>query len=181
VTSGDAHPDSRNAEAEFEQFFLANHDAVVRVLTLTTGDRERAVDATQEAFIKAHANWATVRTYDAPAAWVRRIAINSCHDLIRSDQRRQHRERTHVDTTAPSPDDAIVSDAFATALIEQLPQRQREVAALFYVDDRSIADIAAILGITDGTVKSSLADARERLRNVLQSADSPPEPDLERR
>jgi RNA polymerase sigma-70 factor, ECF subfamily len=158
-------------EAEFEQFFVANHDAVVRVLTLTTGDRERAVDATQEAFIKAHANWASIRAYDAPAAWVRRIAINSCNDLIRSDQRRQNRERTHADATSPSPADAVVSDAFAAALIEQLPQRQREIAALFYVDDRSVADIAGILGITDGTVKSSLADARERLRDVLRSDD----------
>ena len=159
---------------EFEQFFLANHDAVLRILTLTTGDRERAVDATQEAFIKAHENWATIRSHEAPTAWVRRTAINLCNDSYRSERRRQSRERRHLDDATPSPADGVVGEAFARALLEQLPLRQREVTALFYVDDRSVSEIASILGVNEGTVKSNLAAARERLRTVLAREDDIP-------
>jgi RNA polymerase sigma-70 factor (ECF subfamily) len=162
-----------DADAEFAEFFNTNRDQVIKLITATTGDRERAVDATQEAFIKAHERWDIVRTYASPAGWVRRVAINASNDDFRSQQRRQRREFNHSDSPAPSLDDAVVGDAFAKALLEQLPQRQREVAALFYIDDRSVAEIAAILEVNEGTVKSNLSDARERLRGVLSDDVTP--------
>lgn len=152
---------------EFELCFLANRDDVIRLLTVTTGNRERAVDATQEAFIRAHARWDVVRTYDSPGAWVRRIAINVSNDEFKSEQRRHKRERTVHAASSPSPADAVVGDAFAKALLERLPRRQREAAALYYVDDRTISEIASILDTSEGAVKSNLAGARDRLRTVI--------------
>ena len=58
---------------------------------------------------------------------------------------------------------------YVRALLDQLPQRQREVARLFYVDDRSVDDIARQLDVTSGTVKSYLAEARDRLRQAHPS------------
>lgn len=152
---------------EFEQFFLTHYDSVLNLLVLTTGDRERATDATQEAFIKAYAKWTRIRHYDAPSAWVRRVAINASHDSFRSDHRRQRRERNLPPPSLDESTDRYESDSSARDMLSALPTRQREVAALFYVDDCSVAEISAILGLSDGTVKYHLAQARESLRNQL--------------
>ena len=152
---------------EFEQFFRANYEAVLNVLVLTTGDRERATDATQEAFIKAYAKWSRIRRYESPSAWVRRVAINASHDSFRSERRRQRREQTLPSDTQASQTDRYSSDTTASDLLGTLPTRQREVATLFYVDDRSVAEIATILGLTEGTVKYHLSHARDGLRKLL--------------
>ena len=159
---------------EFEAFFLTNYESVLRVLTLTTGDRERATDATQEAFIKAYARWSTVRRYDSPAGWVRRVAINLSRDSFRSDRRRRRREEVvSVDAAAH---DTARHDAGTTAidLLGKLPTRQREVATLFYVDDRSVEEIAEILKLRSGTVKYHLSHAREGLRRLIDTAGTTP-------
>ncbi len=152
---------------EFEQFFLAQYEAVLQVLVLTTGDRERATDATQEAFIKAYARWSKIRHYESPAAWVRRVAINASHDSFRSDRRRQKREEAVPLDGETSTIDRYASDTMATDLLRHLPTRQREVATLFYVDDRTVAEIATILRLNEGTVKYHLSHARDGLRKLL--------------
>jgi RNA polymerase sigma-70 factor (ECF subfamily) len=152
---------------EFEQFFLAQYEAVLQVLVLITGDRERATDATQEAFIKAYARWSKIRHYESPAAWVRRVAINASHDSYRSDRRRRKREETVPVDDETSTIDRYASDTMATDLLRDLPTRQREVATLFYVDDRTVAEIAVILRLNEGTVKYHLSHARDGLRKLL--------------
>jgi RNA polymerase sigma-70 factor, ECF subfamily len=160
-------------EADFAAFFAAHHDAVLRSLTATAGnDHDAAVDAVQDAFIKAHARWSTIRTYDQPEAWVRRIAINTSRDRRRSDRRRRDRE-VSVDATVTARADVadterIDADAAMAELLGELPGRQREIASLYYVDDRSVEEVAATLGISAGTVKSQLAEARARLRRTHQ-------------
>lgn len=163
-----------SSDEEFEAFFLANYDAVVNTLTAITGDRERATDATQEAFIKAYAKWSKIRSYDIPSAWVRRIAINASRDSHRSERRRKSRERSNLTLDTRSQDDAVVGDDFARRLLADLPRRQREVATLFYVDDLGVEEIAAILGLSSGTVKFHLAEARDRMRTILERDGAQP-------
>jgi RNA polymerase sigma-70 factor, ECF subfamily len=156
-----------SSDDEFEQFFLAQYEAVLHVLVLTTGDRERATDATQEAFIKAYARWSKIRHYESPAAWVRRVAINASRDSFRSDRRRRKREEALPVDVQNLATDRYSSDTVATDLLRELPTRQREVATLFYVDDRTVAEIATILRLTEGTVKYHLSHARDGLRRLL--------------
>ena len=160
-------------ELEFEQFFLANYDSVLHVLIVTTGDRERATDATQEAFIKAYSKWPKIRQYDSPAAWVRRIAINASRDSVRSERRRKRREQAHRPVDVASHADQYVADEFTRDLLAGLTRRQREVATLFYVDDRGVTEIADILRLNEGTVKFHLSEARDRLRRLVQRDEAP--------
>ncbi len=156
-----------SAEVEFEQFFLANYDSVLQMLTYTTGDRDRATDATQEAFIKAYAKWSKIRSYDSPAAWVRRIAINASRDSARSERRRRRREQADQPANAASPAELYQSGAGVQELLAGLTRRQREVATLYYIDDRSVAEIAGILDLNAGTVKFHLSEARDRMRQLV--------------
>lgn len=159
-------------EHEFEAFFIANYDGVVRTLTAMTGDRDRATDAAQEAFIKAYAKWSKIRSYDAPDAWVRRVAINAGRDRHRSERRRRRREQPHLSSDAAFPADEVVGTENARQLLASLPRRQREVATLYYFDDRSVAETSRLLGLSEGTVKSHLADARTRLRTLVESKEA---------
>lgn len=156
---------------EFERFFTAEYDGLLRSIEATIGDRETAVDATQDAFIKAHMNWAEIRTYQSPAAWVRRTAINASRDRQRSERRRRDREATVVASDVANSiggSEGVEADASARHLLAQLSGGQREIATMFYVHDLRVEDIAVALGLSTGTVKSQLSEARHRLRQLNQ-------------
>lgn len=156
-------------EQEFEQFFTANFDRLVRSVTAIAGDPEVATDAVQDAFIKAYARWPQVKKYDDPTLWVRRVAINKSRDTRRSFLRRRAREDRFEHATLKSNVVAWESDndVDIAAVLQQLSHRQRSVAALFYLEDLSISDIAASLDISTGAVKFHLNKARNSLRELL--------------
>ncbi len=159
-------------DGEFDAFFSQHWAPTVRALTVATGDAAIAADAAQDAFVRAYARWGRIRRYDAPVAWVRKVALNRCRDLHRSDQRRRHREEktavldgTHTGWARPPVDldlDGDLADALAT-----LPDRQRTAVALHYVADLSVRDVAHAMGISEGAVKFNLHQGRVRLADVL--------------
>jgi RNA polymerase sigma-70 factor (ECF subfamily) len=162
-----ARADVRVVPNDFDGLFDLHYERLVRALTVVAGDRETAADAVQEAFVKAHLRWRKVGSYDDPVGWVRRVAINRLRDEHRRAGRKRRaldRLRHRADTVAPAPE----IDEFGR-LLAALPRQQRLATALFYVDGLSIAEIASTLGVSDGTVKSHLHDARRTLRPILES------------
>ena len=151
--------------AAFERFFLAEHPKLIAIALGWTGDREAAREAAQEALVRAHRDWVRVVTLDRPGAWARRVLIN----LLIDDRRRARRDR---DLTArlgaPGEVAAPVADDHRWwAAVRALPDRQRAAVTLHYLEDLPIADVAAILDIAPGTVKSTLSQARDNLRAAL--------------
>ena len=115
--------------------------------------------------MRAHARWRTLRHYDDPVGWMRRVAINLLHD----DRRRAARKRRAIARLAAEPEDTAPPpepDGLAE-LLAALPRQQRMAVALFYVDGLAVAEVAAAMGLAEGSVKSHLHDARRRLRAVL--------------
>ncbi len=164
-------PISMSAERpDFEELFRAHYERLVRALTLVAGDRERAADAVQDAFVKAHLKWRRVGRYDDPVGWVRRVAINK----LRDEHRRDGRKRRALDRLSAEPapfTDAPPHDELGE-LLDELPPQQRAAVALFYVDRASVAEIARALDVAEGTVKSNLHDARRKLRGVLDNREA---------
>ena len=96
---------------------------------------------------------------------MRRVAINQ----VRDEHRRAGRKRRALARLAarePIAEQPVEPDEFGR-LIAGLPRQQRIATALYYVDGMSVAEIAAALDVAEGTVKSHLHDARQRLRPVL--------------
>ena len=151
----------------FDALFDAHYERLVRALTVVAGDRESAADAVQDAFVKAHLHWNKISRYDDPSGWVRRVAINRLRDEHRRARRRR-RALQRIRSQPTSPNDVPDLDEFAR-LLAALPRQQRLATALYYVDNLTVAEIAATLDISDGTVKSHLHDARRRLRPVLEN------------
>jgi RNA polymerase sigma-70 factor (ECF subfamily) len=161
-------------ESDFERFFLHSYDGLIRSLTAITGNRPQAEDCVQEAFIRASGRWHRVRRMDNPTTWVRRVAINLSHDMHRSDRRRRRREdrdRENRPASTPSPTDDVDAGMDMVQLLERLTVQQRAVAALFYVEDLPIRDIAESLELSTGAVKFHLNKARQSLRQILETSE----------
>ncbi len=156
-------------EATFVDFYLTSYRRIVGQLVAVTGNQAEAEDIGQEAFLQAARRWSTVVGYDAPEAWVRRIALN----LAVSGRRRAARRaralvRLAASTTGSSdPTHATVERLALAGALQSVGWHYRVVLALHYFADLPVAEIAAELGIPEATVKTRLARGRRRLGDLL--------------
>jgi RNA polymerase sigma-70 factor (ECF subfamily) len=157
-----------SSSVDVSTLFNLHYARLVRSLTVICGNQEEAADAVQEAFVKAHLKWRKISTYEDPVGWIRRVAINKVRDGHRSRVRRDRvidRLTSLPNVVSENPDIDEVGDLLAT-----LPKQQRAVAAMFYVEQLSVLEIASALDISDGAVKFHLHQAREKLRAHIEAA-----------
>jgi RNA polymerase sigma-70 factor (ECF subfamily) len=154
---------------DFDRFYAASYQRVLKQLVLVTGDLAEAEDVVQEAFARASARWQRLCAYEAPEAWVRRVALNLAAQAARR-LRRQARALLRLGPPAvPSVEDAELDLARALAA---LPLGQRQVVVLHYLAGMPVEDVAWQLGLPVGTVKSRLARGRAVLARRLAVADT---------
>src|SRR5262245_37426474 len=137
----------------------------------TLGDREEAADAVQDALISAYKAADRFRGDSAVTTWLHRIVVNACLDRAR---RRQARPTVPLGdgqfgALMPRADAPYDSDMALTvrAALGQLPPEQRVALVLLDVEGYPVAEIAAMLGVAEGTVKSRCARGRARLAILL--------------
>jgi RNA polymerase sigma-70 factor (ECF subfamily) len=129
------------------------------------GDLQEAEDVTQDAFAKASFHWKRLATYDAPEAWVRRVAFNEAYNSTRRARRRLvalARHGSPKQVPAASADRVDMHRA-----MRRLPLRHREVLVLHYVAELPLDEVARQLRLPLGTVKSRLSRARRALAEQL--------------
>ncbi len=155
------------ADDRFDEFFRVEYPkllALGRALAPSA-----AHDLAQEALIRACRNWSTIVDYDIPGAWVRRVMIRLVADHHRSRRRRERMvERFEISSRGESTVDIDVDDERWFDAVRSLPARQASVVALHYIDQLSVSEVAEILEIAPGTVKSSLSRARVKLARTLR-------------
>ncbi len=157
----------------FEDFYAEEYAAVVGLAYALCGSRSGAEDLAQEAFLASHRNWQRIGRYDQPGAWVRRVVANLSVSAVRrrvAEAKALARlaafgERTEVP-------DLAAGDPEFWAAVRSLPRRQAQVVALFYLEDRAVADVAVILDMSPGTVKRHLHDGRRALARRLREEDA---------
>ena len=152
----------------------------MNAVALASGSYPAAEDAVQEALVRAWIRSERGEQLDSLPAWVAAVALNQTRSgWRRSMAERRARRRIPAGSgtaAAPSGDQVDVARA-----LEALPRRQREVAVLRYLLEMSTAEVAAALGIAEGTVKSSLARARAHLVEALAVHDTEVTNDVEGR
>jgi RNA polymerase sigma-70 factor (sigma-E family) len=139
---------------------------LVRTAYLLTGDRGHAEDMVQTALLRTARRWSSARR--EPEAYARRVVVNLAKDRWRTLRRRPDEAPLDHDVPIPVRDGVADRDQLLRAA-RLLPAGQRAVLVLRYFDDLSVADTAAALGCSTGTVKSQTARALERLRAALTS------------
>ncbi len=146
---------------QFDEWVGARTPALVRTAYLLTGDWQRAEDLLQTTLLRCYGRWERIDDHEA---YVRRTLVVTYAGWRR--RRWVGEVPGDVPDRAAPGDDAAGVDARTDVLrlLAALPARQRAVVVLRYYEERSEAEIAALLGISPGTVKSTAAKALDRLR-----------------
>jgi RNA polymerase sigma-70 factor (ECF subfamily) len=173
------HAHANGEPHAFAELFGRHRDRLWAVALRTLGDREEAADALQDALLSAHRAAARFRGDSAVTTWLHRIVVNACLDRMR-------RRRSHP--TVPLPDGraddaydrtvtggvepaAPVVDHDTVLMVRQalaaLPDDQRTAIVLVDLQGYPVAEVAQILEVAEGTVKSRCARGRARLARLL--------------
>jgi RNA polymerase sigma-70 factor (ECF subfamily) len=158
-------------ERELDERLVETSRLAFRVAFSVLHHREDAEDVAQEAFAKAHQSFRQLRDPERFRSWLVRMVWRMALDRRRGDRRRSIRETEHESLRQSSPTDVIVSQERAQMLweaIDTLPDKLRSVVVLASIEGHDLAAVARLLGIPQGTVKSRLFLARQRIREHLQ-------------
>lgn len=157
-------------DPDFEAFVRARSAVLLRMAYLMTGDRGHAEDLLQTVLLRTVRHWRSARS--APEAYVRQALVNLCRDNWRRASVRP-RELPLVLPAAEAisrvdgPAERVAQRSELIAALAQLPSAQRAVIVLRFVEDLSVAQTAALLGLSDGTVKSYTSRAITTMRTAL--------------
>jgi len=172
-------------EGAFDLLVLRHQDRIVRLARRLVGDPESALDAAQETFVKA---WRALTRFQGASlfsTWLTRIAINQCRNELRRRRTVKHTRPLSLDVEVPGSDvsrkdtlEASDPDAYemargrevgeaCRAALDRLEPDAREILLLREVEGMSYEDMAAVLDVAVGTIRSRLHRARSELRRLV--------------
>ena len=159
-----------SADRAVTELYLLHYKALVRLAALLVRDTPTAEEVVQDAFVAMHDGWQRLRDAENALAYLRQAVVNRSRSVLR--------HRTVVDRNMQkAPPDRPSAEHGAFILLERsavvaalrgLPERQREAIVLRYYGDLSEAEIAAVMDISRGAVKSHTARAMASLRAALE-------------
>lgn len=151
---------------DYEEFYRREFGRMVTLACAVSGSWLTAEDVAQDALLKARQNWDKVSGYDQPGAWLRRVTIQLASKRLRRARAEAAAVLRLGSTPAPlAPGPEEVETVLAA--VRQLPRQQRAAVVLAYLEDRSVREVAEIMGCAEGTAKSHLFKARASLARIL--------------
>ena len=155
----------------YAELYRQHYGAIAGYLLRRTGDRHAAEDLASETFLSA---WKALRGYRDRGvpfrSWLMRIATNKANRWSRDLKRRRRHVRA-LGLENRASDSQHTSTGIQRALLG-LAERDQAVLVLHHVEGLSVAQVADVLGTREGTVKSRLARARDRMRAALIEVDN---------
>jgi RNA polymerase sigma-70 factor (ECF subfamily) len=154
----------------FEELVLRYERAVFHLAVRMMRDRGEAEDVTQEAFLRAYRALASFRPGAKFSTWILTISYRLCCDRLAKRKRYSGSELSDRADPAPGPAALVERDDDARRLrdaIDALPEKYRTVITLFHLQGKQYEEIATVLNLPLGTVKTHLFRAKEQLRKAL--------------
>jgi RNA polymerase sigma-70 factor (ECF subfamily) len=153
-------------QASMEALYRTYGSMVLRRARTLLGDEHAAQDMVQEVFMKAIRAFPSFRGESSLTTWLYQVTTNHCLNAIRDGARRRRaleRRMPPHEPVSESAEDRVGVDE----LLQQLPRELAEVAIYYYVDQMNQDEIAALLGISERTVRNRLRDFRDQARDRL--------------
>jgi RNA polymerase sigma-70 factor (sigma-E family) len=159
-----------DADRAVTAIYSEHYRSLVRLAAFLVRDNATAEEVVQDSFVAMHGAWRRLRDTDKALSYLRQSVVNRSRSVLR------HRMVVDKNTPKPPPDmpsaehGAIIQleRSAVVAALRGLPERQREALVLRYYGDLSEAQIASVMGISRGAVKSHTARAMAALRAVLE-------------
>lgn len=143
-------------------------DRLLRTARAILNNEADARDATQEACLSAWTDLARLRDDARFDAWLNRVLLNRCRDVLRRRSRSRESVLEGIDLPDPAPSpDAATSGVMAA--FDRLSLAHRQILVLHHLHDRPLAEVSRLLGIPVGTAKSRLHAARRALERALET------------
>ncbi|MGQ0849903.1 MAG: RNA polymerase sigma factor [Actinomycetota bacterium] len=155
----------------FAVLMRRHEDRVFSICLRLMGSRASALDATQETFLTLFRKAGQYRATAAVGTWLYRITVNTCYDQLRRERRR-HAEPIpeYLDPSDPTAQDDFTSVELQPPIrraLDSLSPEFRAVVVLSDIEGYALPEVAEVLGLPVGTVKSRLFRARQRLAEQL--------------
>ncbi len=150
----------------FEQIVAAQQPRVLAICRRLLGETGEAEEAAQDTFLKLHRCWSQIE--GDPGPWLYRTAVNTCLDRRRGPRRSV--ELVEMADRRRGPAElAEIAQRWARVkrALEQLPERERAAITLRDIEGLETREVAKLLEITEGTVRSQIASARMKLRRLV--------------
>ncbi len=171
---------SRGDQQAFAQLYDATSRKVFGIVLHVLRDHAQAEEVTQEVYVEV---WRLARRYDSTqgsvTAWLNTMAHRRAIDRVRSAERRTQRERRHfefqTDDRSPDPSELVVANDEGRRVrdaLAQLSEGQRTAVELAYFQGKTQREVAEVLQVPLGTVKTRIRDGMQRLRKQLGEAAS---------
>lgn len=160
-------------ETKFIALVKENQGGLYREAYSYLHNKEDAEDAVSNMIVKAYSNLERLEDVRRMRSWLYRILVNECKDMLRKRSRVQFADTAEMESV-PSETAFLKEAGDEPDLYEcicRLEAPFREVTLLFYYEEFKVKEIAAILGIAEGTVKSRLARARQQLKKMIGRKD----------
>ena len=154
--------------SEFEDVYRREYPGLVAVATALTGDVRDGEDAVQDTMVKAYVRWDAVGRLERPGAWCHRVLLHGCRSRWRrrrTEARFWSRARCNERAIEESSAEVMVF----WGLVRELPSRPRVAVTLHFAGERTMAEIASILNVPEGTIRSDIARARVAIIAALGS------------
>lgn len=149
---------------DLEGLVLAHETTLYRAALALLGDVHEAEDAVQDTFLKYIEKRPALEGEDHARAWLLRVTINGCKSRLRAPWRRRRAPMPELLPAAPEEREVLME-------IYALPPKDRAAIHLFYYEGYQTAEIAAMTGEAEGTVRSRLSRARKKLRKLLEGEE----------
>lgn len=157
---------ANGTDAEYLAYVHGRTTALRRTAYLLCGDEHQADDLVQETITKLYLRWSRISGMSNVDAYVHTMLVR----LFLDEKRRgwwKIRLGVPPDRPAPAPTHGVEERALLRAALAQVPARQQAVLVLRFLCDQSVADVARMLGCSEGTVKSQTAHGLTALRRIL--------------
>ena len=156
----------------FDAFYRRELPGLVMLARALAGPAS-ADDVAQDAMLTAYHRWEQVSRYDSAAAWVRQVCANRARSVLRR-RAAEARAVLRLGSRRQEPEEISEDASEFWSAVRRLPRRQAQSVALFYIYDLSVAEVAATLGCSVGSVKVHLSRARAALaRELGESLEDP--------
>jgi RNA polymerase sigma-70 factor (ECF subfamily) len=166
----------RGDEAAFSSLVRRHEGRIFGLAMRMLGERADALDATQDTFVAAFRRAEDFRGESSFATWLYRIGINSCKDLLRKKQRAPAptEEVGEGPANPSSVEDTVTTRLDLAGALARLSEEYREAVCMHDLGGIRYEEIAALTGVSIGTVKSRISRGRRRLAELLEHPGGPP-------